>query len=466
MDSFGLEDELVVQPVEYQSPYKDTDDSVLQRGQKFTKYQAKCYVGRWYQIVKLLEPSQPLTPQLLIHQTLVKSVCVFMEKLYNSPKTAANQIKAARQLWEFLGAQPRFLEFRLEIDQARIDFKARISRLQKSGGERLKQITMDGMLVAGKMLFPEEWVKVGIEIAKTLVKLSPKANRKEDTLTSSELIKYRYFLFAGLQYISGGHRPQILLCSKKDVRNVNNKVLLSVIQCKTDTHTPEILIQPPMDYFLWHWVTKILPLFHPGNPFLWPGKKLCEQNTSITCKMFKIVINSVFPWKDVTSYAVRTYQGSTSKNPKWAPAVFTSEAIQRRHYNITNEVEEFFTVVAEVNQEGGFADAMLKGLQEGINSVDTSQVIISTNLFETSDIKVVSINKYRYEQNGQLAFLCSVMTKNPATNEEEISEKIFIDRDLISSILLVNKFWETLRTPDSLPWEEDNKITSKRKILE
>jgi hypothetical protein len=94
-------------------------------------------------------------------------------------------------------------------------------------------------------------------------------------------------------------------------------------------------------------------------------------------------------------------------------------------------------------------------------------VIISTNLFETSNIKVVSINKYRYEKNGQLAFLCTVMTKNPVTNEEETSEKIFIDRDLISSIHLVNKFWETLRTPESLPWEEaPAKKNTKRKILE
>ncbi len=37
-----------------------------------------------------------------------------------------------------------------------------------AGGERLKQVPMDGMLVAGKMLFPEEWVKVGMEIGKTL----------------------------------------------------------------------------------------------------------------------------------------------------------------------------------------------------------------------------------------------------------------------------------------------------------
>ena len=466
MDSFGLDDELVVQPVEYQSPYKDTDDSILRRGQKFTKYQSQCYVGRWYQIVKLLEPSQPLTPQLLVNITLVKSVCIFMEQLYNSPKTAANQIKAARQLFEFLIGQPRFLEFRLDIEQARIDFKARISRLQKNGGERLKQITMDGMLVAGKMLFKEEWVKVGFEIAKTLIKLSPKANKTADLLTSLELIQYRYFLFAGLQYISGGHRPQILLCSKKDVRNVNNKVLLSVVQCKTESHTSEVVIQPPMDYFLWFWVSKILPHWYPGNPFLWPGRRLAEQNTSITCKMFKIVVNSVFPWKDVTSYAVRTYQGSTTKNPLWPPAMFTSEAIQRRHYNITNEVDEYFAVVSEVNQEGGFADAMLQGLQDGISSIDTSIVIPTTNLFESNTSKVISVNKYRYEKNGQLSFLCSVSTINPETNVEEITDKIFIDRDLISCIQLVNKFWMTLRVPEFLPWQEASKKATKRKILE
>jgi hypothetical protein len=242
-------------------------------------------------------------------------------------------------------------------------------------------------------------------------------------------------------------------------------VLLLIRQCKTESHTTEVEIQQPMDYFLWHWVSQILPHFHSGNKFLWPGKGLKEQNNSLTCRMFKIVVQSIFPWKDVTSYAIRTFHGTNSKNSKWAQAVFTSAQIQRRHYNITNEVQEFNQVIKEVNEESGFAAAMLQGLKEGA-STDSTIVIDSTNLFAPETVTVVSVNKYRYEKNGQLSFLCSVSTLNSTTNLPEISEKIIFDRDLIRSMDLVNKFWVTVRTPERLPWEESPPKSQKRKQTE
>jgi hypothetical protein len=472
---------------EYHYHYDDIDDSELRKQDKMSHYQAKSYIGRWAQVALELEPNQKMTPALFANPTFVKIICQFLEALYNSPKTAANHIKMAKQMWSYLKTTPTFHPFDQQISHFQLLMKARISKLQGIGQARLQQITEEGKIVAGKMLSKEQWEYVGNIIGNVLTTLQ---SIPVENLTRSNLIKYKYFLWTGLQYLSGGHRPQILVAKKDAVRLVGSKVYLSVLTSKTGAHTPEIIIQDPMDFFLWHWVSAILNYHYPNNPSLWPqetspnGKKeqnIKEMDTNLIKDMFRVVLKSIFPWKTITNYAVRTYQGSHSENTEWAASVFTSIPIQEIHYDITNKVEQFYKVVEEVNEQSGFLGAINKGIQDAKektpsnnnnnnndinNNNTTTQKKSRLENYINSNIPIETIkeiHQYRYEKSGIISFLCTVEIRQKNSNQMSIAKKIIIDRDLIHHQDLVTEFWKKITPSITLPWEETQPKTEKKR---
>jgi hypothetical protein len=450
-------------------------------------YQAKSYIGRWIQIAVELEPNQKMTPKLFCNPTFVKIICYFLENLYNSPKTAANHIKMAKQMWEYLKTTPRFHPYHQQISHFQLQMKNRISTLQQKGLARLQHITEGGKIVAGRMLQPEQWNHVGSIIGQVLTTLQQIPVKQ---LTKSDLIKYKYFLWTGLQYLSGGHRPQILVATKSAIRLVEGKIFLTVSHSKTGAHTPEIIIQDPMDFFLWHWVSAITTYHYPNNHFLWPqetslkGKKednIKEMDTNTIKDMFRIVLKSIYPWKTITNYTVRTYHGSHAKNQDWAPAVFTSLPIQNKHYDITNKVDQFYQVVQEVNQDSGFLQAINTGMEiakqnnsntnnnnnnNSNNNNNTGKITrLQQYISETNKETLKEIHQYRFEKSGVMSFLCTVEVEQKDSTEKKLIKKIIIDRDLIKQIDMVTEFWKKITSPTKLPWElEDSQKGTKRKI--
>jgi hypothetical protein len=450
--------------------YSDIDDSSLRKQDKTGPYQTKSHIGRWIQIAVELEPTQSMTPQLFANSTFQQIICEFLEALYNSPKTTANYMKAAQLMWNFLKKTPSFKLYETEISHFQTELRAKISALQKKGNSRLQNVTEEGKIVAGKMLDESQWHHVGTTVGCVLNNLLaiPVAE-----LSQYDVIKYKYFLWTGLQYISGGHRPQILIAKLNQLRLVDNKVYLSIPTSKTGFHTPELHIQQPMDLFLWHWVSAILPHHYPDNQSLWTqnthkaGSKE-EMDTNSIKDMFRIVLKSIFPWKTITNYTVRTFHGSHSNNPEWAAAVFTSIPIQEVHYDITNKVEKFYKVVEEINEKSGFLNAMKTGMQstteKNNNNNNNQPSRLSQYLAQKAIVeKVTEIIHYRYEYSGVMNFLCTVELFDQATNTVTKKEKIIIDRDLIKYHDLVNQYWAKITPPTKFPWEKPAK-TKKRQL--
>ncbi len=457
--------------------YIDINDRSLRKSEKHGVYQLKSHLGRIVQVAVMMEPNQKMTPKLFANPTFQTAICRFFELLYNSPKTISNYFKDMRSMWAFLKTTPRFKPMESDISHFQLELKAKISTQQAVGNSRLQNITENGKIISGKMLDPQQWILVGQTVGATLNQLK---NIPVKDLTQYDITKYKYFLWTALQYLSGGHRPQLLIVRLEHIRLVNKEIFLTVTSSKTGNHTPEIKIQYPANLFLWHWVSKVLPEHYPGNIFLWPNNthqigSNPEMDTNDIKDMFRIVLKSIIPWKTITNYTVRTYQGTHTKEKGWAQAMFSSVPIQNKHYDISNKVDEFYKCVEGVNKESGFLEAVVTGMKSAKNttsnnndSIDDTVDCTSTSttsvqsmdqyLQENEHIETVTeIHKYRYDPNGTMNFLCTVNIYNPSTKETTTKSKIFLDRDLISYSELVNKYWEKITPPIKFPWESIQK---------